>query len=128
MNKFGFEVDHNPWLCFVLTVDGRALLTDLHVGDHEIPYWICDWGIPTLPPNDTTAKQIIVGVCGCGEYGCGHTSASVERGDGVVRLFDFKRGSSFTNEFNFDANEFDAIRNQIAQIANDEINKNDKSR
>jgi hypothetical protein len=128
MNKLSFETSEYDWLSFVLLVDGRALLAGLHADDHEIPYWICDMGIPTLPPNDSTAKRIIVGVCGCGEYGCGHTSAKVERSDGIVRLFEFERGSRFINEFQFDANEFDLVSNQIARIANDEINKNDKSR
>lgn len=128
MNKLSFEMSEYDWLSFVLVADGRPLLADLHADDHEIPYWICDMGIPTWPPNDLTAKRIIVGVCGGGEYGCGHTRANVERRDGIVRLFEFERGSRFTNEFQFAANEFDSVNNQIARVANDEINKNDKSR
>jgi hypothetical protein len=123
MNKLTFETTTLNTLSFILKVDGKPMLDARKTDEDEIPAWICEEGIPSFPPMTSGADRVIVGVCGCGEYGCGHTSARIERRDGVVRLFDFQGAGIPTGAFEFSQAEFDEVSAQIALIAKVQIAK-----
>jgi hypothetical protein len=118
MNKLTYEISSENYLSFILKADGQPLLN--HV-DNEIPYWICEFGIPTYPPGEVDADRLIVGVCSCGEYGCGNTNVRIERLDGVVRLFESEEDSALRMTFEFSEDEFDKISKEIALKATEQI-------
>jgi len=123
MNKLTFETTTLNTLSFVLKVDGKPMLDARDTNEREIPAWICEEGIPSFPPMTPGADRLIVGVCGCGEYGCGHTSACIERKDGVVRLFDFQGPGRPVGGFEFSQQEFDEVSAEIGMIAKVQVAK-----
>jgi hypothetical protein len=121
MNKLTFECTTSNTLSFILKVDGKSILDAIGRGEDEIPAWICEDGIPSLPPGNLVSDRVIVAVCGCGEYGCGNTNARLERKLGRVRLFNVEGICGPNSAFEFEELEFDQVSEEIAALAKRQI-------
>lgn len=92
MNYLSVNPTSENGLSFELTVDGKPLSALLNDSNSGIPYWLVDDGIPTWPPSGPNADPniLIVTVCNCGEYGCGHSRCNVSIEEGVVKFSNFQ--------------------------------------
>ena len=120
MNTLAVQVLQENGLSFELLVDGEPISKHLNDGNGGIPHWIVGDGLPTWPPTGTNADAAvrIVSVCGCGEYGCGHTRCAIRRDGEVVVFENFagdvgSRGSGF--RFVFPASEYDEVSSVMAE-------------
>jgi hypothetical protein len=121
MNKLTFEKTTLNTLSFILKVDGKRMIDARGTNEDEIPAWLCESGIPSFPPDDLKSDRVLVGVCGCGEYGCGNINARIERQAGRVRLFEFFGAYSPKNSFEFAEDDFDKVSLEIANLAKEQI-------
>jgi hypothetical protein len=91
MNSLALAVTPDNGLTFELIVDDKPISHWLADGNEGIPYWIVNEGLPTWPPHTAPQAQTqrIVSVCGCGEYGCGHSRCTVRTEGETVVFEDF---------------------------------------
>lgn len=116
MNVLGYKSDDKQYFSFELLVDGKPL-GELTGSQHQnIPYWIFEDDLPYFPPHSpefrTDEKIRIVTVCGCGEYGCGHTQCRVVREGNEVIFIDFHGDLTPRSEpkvFRFIAENYDNV-------------------
>jgi hypothetical protein len=117
MNVLTFKVTDTNGLSFKLYVDGKPLIKKDTTED-ELTSWYCEAGIPTYPPYDANANRIMLGNCGCGEYGCGNANASIERTHEMVRLTNFSGVGRFgLKPLVFSRANFDDVATQICDLA-----------
>ena len=116
MNFLDYRSDDELGLSFELLVDGKPLGELIGSQHQAIPYWIFEDDLPYLPPhspeNRTDAEIRIVAVCGCGEYGCGHTKCRVERNGDEVVFRDFHEDLTPKSEvkvFRFSRENYDTV-------------------
>jgi hypothetical protein len=126
MNTISFEVSEENGLSFELLVDGKPMGSILGDGNEGIPYWLAKDGLPTYPPSGATADPLlrIVSVCGCGEYGCGHSRCNVKQSDETVEFLEFTGdvgAKGKTLHFKFPLVQYQAVCEQIARQASERI-------
>jgi hypothetical protein len=126
MNTLTIEVSEENGLSFELLIDGKPMGMLLEDGNEGIPYWLANDGLPTYPPSGKTASPHvrIVSVCGCGEYGCGHSRCNVTQDNESVVFSDFvgdvgAKGQTF--HFQFPLAQYQAVCEQISRLANERI-------
>ena len=127
MNSLSVAISSDNGLSFDLLIDGISISEILGDRNAGIPYWISERGIPTWPPYDQkdNSNTLIVTVCNCGEYGCGHSRCKVKIEEEVVTLYDFQgdvgqKGKTFI--YSFPKTEYLGVmkfisENSIAKIA-----------
>lgn len=126
MNWLSVEVSELNGLSFELFVDGQPMGDVLGDGNEGIPYWLAKDGLPTYPPNDPRADPFIriVSVCGCGEYGCGHSRCCVTQDTSSVK-FSMFAGDVGTEgkalRFEFPLPQYQAVCELIAKRANEHL-------
>jgi hypothetical protein len=122
MPTLSYRCTEENGLSFELLVDGEPLGALVGSRDTGFPYWIVEDGVPHWPPHgQSNAPDVrIVCVCGCGEYGCGHTRCHVVNvGDEVVFCefeFDVSREGA-KREFRFGAANYHTVCKGIAEQA-----------
>lgn len=89
MDTLTLDVDEKGFLTFTLLINNQPLQKLLQDKNEGFPDWIVDQALPTWPPFDPTAEYRIVTVCGCGEYGCGHSRCKIKEEDDCVVFYDF---------------------------------------
>ena len=126
MNTISVEVSKENGLSFELLVDGQPIGTLLNDGNGGIPYWLAKDGLPTYPyPEDgyeTDPLVRIISVCGCGEYGCGHSRCKVTETSDTVEFSAFEGDVGVkgkTIRFEFPLSQYHAVCQQIAKQANE---------
>lgn len=113
-------------LSYQLINDGNGLSVELFVDDvsinkladsdnEAIPFWIFDNELPFLG-TDKDSDVRIVGVCVCGEYGCGNTRCRVIKEQDIVIFREFFV-DSYTNprniEFKFSSENYNSVISEI---------------
>lgn len=128
MNNLTVVENLENGLSFELLVDGQPLSELLNDGNGPIPYWIAAHGIPTWPPSGPNIDKntLIVTVCDCGEYGCGHSRCRISFDNGVVKFSHFAgdvgdRGKSIS--FSFPESQYIEVINKISKLAQSELQK-----
>ena len=107
MNKLDYRTRADDDLAFELLVDGESLARRVGAQDTWIPWWLFKSGLPRDGLDD-----IVVGVCSCGEPGCGSTRCDIDLGGDVVTLRRFDgdaRGDGVTAVFQFRRANFDEV-------------------
>jgi hypothetical protein len=126
MNVLGYQADSANGLSFILLIDGAPLVQLIGSEDGPIPYWIVDYGIPGWPPLEAKQAPLqgsdtrIVSVCGCGEYGCGHSRCRVTYSEDRVVFDQFEGDCSaprWPKTFTFDRQNYDRVMDEITQLA-----------
>jgi hypothetical protein len=94
MNTLSFRTTEDYGLSIELLLDGQSLvelvgLGDRTTGDTSIPYYYFEGNLPPgyWGADDPTIKCI--GVCSCGEAGCGAAECRVVREGDVIVFRDF---------------------------------------
>lgn len=124
MMKLSFRCTEENDLSFELLVDGVPLGELVGASDFSFPYWLVRSGLPRASElgEPDEVDVLIVCVCGCGEYGCGHTRCRAVRSNGDVILseftFDVSRDGA-RREFRFTSDNFDAVNQEIVERANE---------
>jgi hypothetical protein len=122
VNQLSYCTHSEHGLSFELFVDGQSLYELVGGADGGIPYWLVDDDLPYVPPIGTPRlpHNHIVCVCGCGEYGCGHTRCQVERQDDEVlwSRFDIDVSEAGRSRiFQFTRENYDAVIANIVRRA-----------
>jgi hypothetical protein len=133
MNVLGYQCGDANLGSFTLLVDGQPLGALIGGMDRDIPFYLVEEGLPR--PTDIAELQWVngvaqyrgrigevhvVGVCSCGEAGCGCTVCRVVRegeavvfrdflGPGIPRLLE--------TGFRFSLSNYQAVMGGIAQCA-----------
>jgi hypothetical protein len=85
MNTFGFRTTGDHGLSVELLMDGKSLVEFVHLGDSLIPYYYFEGDLPSGYWGGDDPSIKVIGVCSCGEAGCGSAECRVIReGDTVV--------------------------------------------
>jgi hypothetical protein len=103
-----------------LLVDEQRL-ADLICSEHTaIPYWLFEGDLPHfsryLAEDDPTIK--VIGVCSCGEGGCGCVECHVIRANDIVMFRDFQpdlRWKEAQKDFMFTASNYDSVITEIME-------------
>ena len=129
MNTLSFRCTSENGLSFELLVDEQPLGVLIGSEHIAIPYWILDDGLPR-PYSMNRTDVRIVGVCSCGEHGCGRAQCLVacEADTIIFRNFqidasDAANAVSLTErniEFRFARANFDAVITEIARLASEQ--------
>jgi hypothetical protein len=113
VNTLSFRTSDDNGLSIELLVDGEPLMSQSS-DETCLPFWLCEDGIPTFPPYDEKSSRLIVGVCGCGEYGCSNTNVEFRRASGTVSLDRFcGNGHSSLSALIFADSQFDEVCRNI---------------
>jgi hypothetical protein len=134
MNVLSYERSDANGGSFTLLVDGRPLAA-LHGGmDREVPFYLAEeddlprptdsavlqWVSNVPPYRERMAEVRVVGVCDCGEQGCGGTVCRVVRDGEAVVLRDIS-GSGIAavsgTEYRFSEANYQAVVKEIWQHA-----------
>lgn len=121
MNVLSFTTSQEWFgLCFELLIDGEPIEVILNSDEGGIPYWLIDNGLPRFSENTASNDVRLVSVCGCGQYGCGHTRCDVVQDGKIVTLNNFigeKNHQRPNRQFVFDAAQFKEIEQHIVNLA-----------
>lgn len=125
MNLLSFAVSTNPiyGLEFELLIDEKTLPQVIGCNESEssIPFWLVegDLSAPDESPTSLSDCDRIVAVCGCGEFGCGGTTARVTKYRDAVMFSEFKPSSSATSSraFIFTRTNYDEVLRQMTEMA-----------
>jgi hypothetical protein len=93
--------------------------------DTAFPYWVVEDGLPQYPPHGAPEfpGALIVCVCSCGKYACGHTGCRITRDGDQVDLneFDFDvTPEGARKAFRFSAANYDAVCKTIPELAREQ--------
>ena len=118
MNILSYKTSNWNGLSFELLVDGKPLAEYVGFRDNRdnkdqlIPYKIIKEGFPVYK----WTGELIVAVCGCGEYGCDCVLCQAIRNADFVSFTDFRRerGSDLRQvEFKFTLENFQDIESKL---------------
>ncbi|HEY0428551.1 MAG TPA: hypothetical protein VGC76_12290 [Pyrinomonadaceae bacterium] len=126
LNKLSFQViegERNSLtgLCFELLIDGESI--EKFIGeDKAIPYYLFEEDEVDLPAflDYEKKKYHVIGVCICGDAGCGSTDCEIEKDENVVDLQVIFRGGYQPPEdikFRFSRENYDAVIGEIKHRA-----------
>ena len=91
MNTLSYRLTEDNGLSVELLIDGHSLVELIGLEDRTIPYWYFEGDLPHFSwyygEEDSSIKCI--GVCSCGEAGCGCVQCRVVREGHVVIFRDF---------------------------------------
>ena len=78
MNKFSFQTTNDNDFSIVLLVDGKIIDGFEQADNKAIPYWLFEISdLPKWCPYPHNKDVTILGVCSCGEVGCGSAGCIV---------------------------------------------------
>ncbi len=116
LNLLTYEISDWNGLSFEILIDEKPLAEYAgfrnHFRDNLIPYWLVEEGFPVYEQTG----ELIVAVCGCGEYGCDCVLCNVTRKTDFVTLTDFRRERGFDLrqiEFEFTLENFQDIESKL---------------
>lgn len=127
LNKLGYQVEEQkdsrrPNLWFELVIDGEPI--ENFIGeDKSIPYYYFDGDENDLPlqRNFENRKLYLLGVCICGESGCGSTECEVEKNQDSVELKVFYPSWGYQPpkeiKFRFSRENYDSVISEIRERA-----------
>ena len=111
-----------PELLFELVIDGIPLGQLLNTDDNKIPRWYFEKEDLTSYYNDFRDKtDYVIGVCSCGESGCGMLGCEVTKNDDVVEwknIFNDGYDHAKNLKFRFARKNYDEVMQKIFAIAN----------
>ena len=125
-NKLDFqkkiiEDEDSPKLLFELVIDGIPLGHLLNTDDNKIPHWYFEKEDLTSYLNEFSDKtDYVIGVCSCGESGCGCLGCEVLKDNKVVwRKNIFNDGYKYPRnlKFQFSRENYDEVMQKIFTIA-----------
>ncbi|MCA1594067.1 MAG: hypothetical protein LC754_15735 [Acidobacteria bacterium] len=89
MNILSFRTTEDHGLSVELLIDGQSLVELVDLGDTLIPYYYFEGNLPLgyWGADDPSIK--VIGVCSCGEAGCGSAECRVVREGDTVAFRDF---------------------------------------
>ena len=126
MNTLSVDVSNDNGLSFELLVDGKPMGEVLGDGNEGIPFWIVKHGLPTYPPTGESADSLIhiVSVCGCGEYGCGHSRCTIIQRESTVEFSGFEgdvgtKGAAL--RFEFPLSQYKAVCELISEKTHEHL-------
>lgn len=118
MNTLGYRSTEDNGLSIELLIDGQPLVELIGLEDTAIPYWLFEGDLPHFRwyygEDDPSIKGI--GVCSCGERGCGCVECRIVREGDVVVFRDFSadlRPKGERKEFRVTSANYDSV---IAEI------------
>ena len=88
LNKLTYQRTDDNGLSFELFVDNISINKLVESENEAIPYWVFEDELPSWGINKESGFRI-VGVCDCGEYGCGNTRCRVIREKDNVTFREF---------------------------------------
>lgn len=122
INQLSFKTNTENGLSVELFIDGKSIDDIFNAGDPMIPSWHFEDDLPYYPPYRKYATDFsrhLIGVCDCGEYGCGNINCHVEKHQGLVVWSDFKGdlpGNQSSPNFVFDEQQYVKTISEILEI------------
>ncbi len=89
MSTLSYRCTEDHGLSIELLIDGQPLVELVDLGETLIPYYLFEGDLPLgyWGADDPSIK--VIGVCSCGEAGCGSTECRVVREGDVIVFRDF---------------------------------------
>ena len=118
MNHLDFRTTNDNDLSIELLVDGRPIEGLADGGDTSIPHWLFEGlDLPNYLSVDRGGNIYLLGVCSCGEHGCGAAGCFVEKDAETVTFYEiFIDGFCFPPEFQFQftRENYDSVMKRIS--------------
>jgi hypothetical protein len=89
MNTLSFRTTEDHGLSIELLIDGQSLVELVDLGDTLIPYYYFEGDLPLGYWGASDPSIKCIGVCSCGESGCGAAECRVVREGNVIVFRDF---------------------------------------
>jgi hypothetical protein len=115
MNRLEYRSNADDYLAFELIVDGEPLAKLVGATDSWIPHWLFKSGLPRVGPG--RPNTYIVGVCSCGEWGCGSTTCQVDLVDDTATFHHFDDDASAdgsARSYTFSRANYDEVMRAIS--------------
>ena len=133
MNQLSFKTNPENGLSVELFIDGKSINDLFDVGDPFLPYWYFEDDLPYYSPDrkyETDLSRRLIGVCDCGEYGCGNLNCHVEQQNGLIVWSDFNgdvSGDQNVYIFVFDESQYVKTISEVVGMV-DEYKIREKAR
>lgn len=124
MNKLNFKFNNENGLSIELLIDEKSI-NEIFPSEHYpfLPYWLFDDDLPYWPPNKKDVMDFsirIIGVCECGEYGCGNLRTKIENKNNIIYWSHFQGRQVYKNlKFSFDEDQYNNKILEILKIIHD---------
>ncbi len=121
--KEDYFVDYqdSPTISFELLIDGKPISSLLEADNKAIPYYYFEENdLPSYFHNYRNMKVHTIGICSCGQGGCGESTCVLEKDKDFVVLKEiFKDGFEFPKDFSFkfSRENYDSVTNEIKKLA-----------
>ena len=89
MNILSFRTTEDHGLSIELLIDGQSLVELVELGDTLIPYYLFEGDLPLGYWGEDDSSIRCIGVCTCGNMGCGAAECRVVREGDVIVFRDF---------------------------------------
>jgi hypothetical protein len=127
MNILNFKpIYENHGICIDLYIDDKSIYEIFDKNIYSLPYWIFDDDLPYYPPGEKeNNSRRIIGVCSCGEYGCGNINCEIKETRENIEIFDFQgdvRKEHRSLRFIFDKLKFNETIKEILNIIENNSN------
>lgn len=138
LNKLSFRVvevegEHIPNFSIELIIDDKPLGILFDTQDNKIPHWYVEEDLtanylysgedlPSYYDNYKNKEIHLIGVCSCGESGCGCLGCVIKKDGDVVTFREiFNDGLEFPKdlEFKFSRDNYDAVVKEIVGRTNE---------
>ena len=119
LNNLDYRTTTDNDLSFELLVDGK-LIERLELGDNRaIPYWLFEKDdLPSYFNHYRQREEHLLGVCSCGESGCGSAGCVIEKDSECVKFGEiFVDGFTFPSDygFRFARENYDDVIHRISE-------------
>ena len=119
MNHLDYRATTDNDLSFELLIDGKLIERLEESGDKAIPYWLFEKGdLPSYFNHYRQREEHLLGVCSCGESGCGSAGCVIEKDSEHVRFGEiFVDGFTFPSDygFQFARENYDDVMRRIGE-------------
>ena len=108
-----------PWTWIVLQFNGKSLKELIGTPDEHFPASWVQKDLPTNPDEPEKGTHLI-GVCGCGEWGCSFTSCRITRTAEAVELTEFYGYQVDTTKkycFRVGLKNFDEVIGELVELS-----------
>ncbi len=115
------DYEHSPTISFELLIDEKPISSLLEANNKAIPYYYFEENdLPSYFHNYRSRQVYIIGVCSCGEGGCGESTCVLEKDEDFVIFKEiYKDGFEFPKDFSFKFSQenYDSVISEIIKLA-----------
>jgi hypothetical protein len=119
VNELDFRVTNDNDLSFELLVDGSGIEGLEEADNRNIPYWLFETDeLPDDYNHFLKRQQYLIGVCSCGESGCGAAGCVVNKDSDYVyftNIFIDGRELPTNYQFVFKRENYESVMESIQQ-------------